>query len=75
MGAAVGFYLGLGDFGPQVFQVIKFAPLLHKDMNNQGIVIHQHPLSFFKTFNPQRLDPGLGQGCLHMLGQGRDVPV
>jgi hypothetical protein len=75
LGAAIDVYLGLGDFRPQVFQVIKFALRLQKDMDNHGIVIHQYPLSFFKTFNPQRLNSGLGQGFLHMLGQGRDVAV
>jgi hypothetical protein len=70
-----GVYLSLGDFRPQVFQVIEFAPLLDKDMDNQGIVIHQYPLSFFKAFNPQRLNSRLGQGFLHVLSQGRDVPV
>ena len=75
MVAAIDVYLGLGDFRPQVFQVIKFAPRLQEDMDHHGILIHQHPLSSFTTFNPQRLNPGLGQGFLHMLGQGRDVPL
>ena len=75
MGAAVEVYLGLGDFRPQVFQVIKFAPRLQEDMDHHGIVIHQHPLSFFTAFNPQRLNAGLGQGFLHMLGQGQHVTL
>ena len=75
MGAVIDVYLGLGDFRPQVFQVIKFAPRLQEYMDYHGIVIHQHPLSFFTTFNSQRLNASLGQGFLHMLGQGQHVTL
>ena len=63
--------LGLESIGPQTFQIVKLPEFLEKDVDHQGIVIHQDPETFLEPFHPQGLDPDLGQFFLQVLRQGQ----
>ena len=62
--------LGLKRICPQTFQIVKLPEFLKKDVDHQGIVIHQDPETFLEPFHPQGLDPDLGQFFLKVLRQG-----
>jgi len=63
--------LGLESIGPQTLQIVKLPEFLEKDVDHQGIVIHQDPETFLDPFHTQGLDPDLGQFFLQVLRQGQ----